>query len=113
MPVRGRVYVARAHSLRSAAYAPGARPDEQGMTCETCAAPGRTFQLVGTTEALCVDCFLAAHPPAAEPARPACPAASRGAARSHGRDGTARQVVRRPARPAPACRPARGTRACR
>src|SRR4051794_15876836 len=113
MPVRGRVYVARAHSLRSAAYAPGARPDLQGMTCETCAAPGRTFQLIGTAEALCVDCFLVAHPPAAEPAMAACPAASRGAARSHGRVGRGPRAVRRPAPRERACRPARGTRACR
>ena len=43
------------------------------MTCETCAAPGRTFRLVGTAEALCVECFLEAHPPVAElPVRRGC-----------------------------------------
>src|SRR3954451_15529505 len=111
--MRGRAYARRVHSLRSAAYAPVSHPDLQGMTCETCAAPGRTFQLIGTTEALCVDCFLVAHPPAAEPATTACPAASRGAVRSHGRVGREPRAVRRPAPRERACRPARGTRACR
>jgi hypothetical protein len=36
------------------------------MTCETCAAPGGTLRLIGTTESLCVACFLKAHPPQAE-----------------------------------------------
>ena len=43
------------------------------MTCETCEAPGQMFRLVGTAEALCVGCFLAAHPPApVEPRRAGC-----------------------------------------
>src|SRR6478672_8356316 len=98
MSAGARVHPRPVHGVRSAAYAPVAGPDLQGMTCETCATPGQTFRLIGTAEALCVDCFQAAHPPAT----PACPAASRGAARSRAHAGTAPRAARRLAPQVPA-----------
>ena len=64
MAAGARAYRAPCRNGRLGACTGCCDPDHEGMTCETCATPARTFRLLGTTEALCVECFVAAHPPA-------------------------------------------------